>query len=72
MMELNEFIEEMEDQGQIKQKMAELDAEIECLLAQLSEELARREVVAGRRTMRRISYFRRSRRLLEAKVREID
>jgi hypothetical protein len=67
-MELNEQIESMESRLEIEQKMGELNEKISQLLATLAEQLGRQDVPEGRRTMRAIGYFRRSRRLLETKI----
>ena len=68
MMELNELIDGLEDRRQIFEKIAEIDEQIQRLLKKLAEELEEKNIKEGKETMRRIGYFRRSRRLLNKKI----
>jgi hypothetical protein len=68
MMELNELIDGLEDEHQIYEKIAEIDEQIQRLLEKLANELGEKRIKEGKETMRRIGYFRRSRRLLNKKI----
>lgn len=71
-MELNEQIEALDSRQQIDAKMVEVDTEIQRLFGILREQLTQKDVATGKKTMQRIGFFRRSRRLLEKIIREID
>lgn len=71
-MAMNEEIEEMEERSQVEAKIADLENEIRQLFVNLEEQLARKSVSDGRKIFRRIGYLRRSRKLLEAKLKHID
>uniref|UniRef100_A0A183BJK8 J domain-containing protein n=1 Tax=Globodera pallida TaxID=36090 RepID=A0A183BJK8_GLOPA len=68
MMELMESIEQMApDSAAIEQRLVELDLEMYRLLRRANDQMAARDLSEARQTLRRLSYLRRSRRLLEAK-----
>lgn len=69
MMELMESIEQLpENSPEIQSRIDRLDTELYQLLCQVHELTIARRLAEARQALRRISYLRRSRRILESKL----